>query len=78
MMPDDDMTTLTVTLTPSELKAVRALADWWQATCRANGVEDEPDTLRGALEGGAWLHDFFQTSVQHAMKNADDVPAVKH
>lgn len=72
-----ETTRLHVDLSASELRAVEIIARWWRKTCKANDQAVEPDTLRGALEASAWLHDFFQTTVQHAMANADEQP-VRH
>ena len=74
---DEGKTTLTLTVTPSELRGVQALAGWWQGVCRANGVEVEPDTVRAALEGGLWLHGYWSMTISHAMANADEQP-VRH
>ncbi len=77
MTDTDDKTTLTLTVTPSELRGVQELAGWWQSVLKANGVEGEPDTVRAAIEGGLWLHGYFEMTVSHAMANADEQP-VKH
>ena len=79
MTDTDDETTLELTVTPSELKAVQAMAAWWQEVCRANGVEVEPDISALLLSRAVYgLHGYWSRRPSRTpWRHADEQP-VKH